>query len=388
MHGRGYAKNGDGKASRFIRDEFTRIGLKPLGNSYFQTFNISVNTYPGAMKLKINNHLLKPGHDFVINPASPKLKGKFDTFRISAKMMTEDSTDSYLMDAKGKVLIVDTCVLQKLNTEDKNIVKEKYRRLLNGNSHGIKAILELTTEKLSFGAARYVMKIPYLMVHASSCCDTITSVEINMINRFLDRHKTANITCYVPGTAYPDSFLVFTAHYDHLGLMGRKTFFPGANDNASGVAMVLSLAKYFQEHPQHFSVAFLMFSGEEAGLIGSGFFADYPLIKLSAIKFLINLDLVGTGIDGITVVNGNVYAENYNRLLKLNEREKFLPSMQKRGEACNSDHCPFYKKNVPCFFIYTLGGTSAYHDLNDRPESLPLSGFEGLMKLLIEFARY
>jgi Zn-dependent M28 family amino/carboxypeptidase len=92
----------------------------------------------------------------------------------------------------------------------------------------------------------------------------------------------------VPGTLHPDSFVVFTAHYDHLGLMGRHNFFPGANDNASGVALLISLADYFQHHPQPYSVVFLAFSGEEAGLLGSGYFADHPPIKLSSVRFLIN----------------------------------------------------------------------------------------------------
>ena len=83
MHGRGYVKNGDGKAAGFIQREFARIGLKPLGKSYSQPFYISANTFPGVMKLKINDKSLVPGRNFMIDPASPKLRGKFDTYKIS-----------------------------------------------------------------------------------------------------------------------------------------------------------------------------------------------------------------------------------------------------------------------------------------------------------------
>jgi hypothetical protein len=290
------------------------------------------------------------------------------------------------MAATGKVLLIDASNLRKMDAADKRKVNEKCEKLLNENSHGIRALLELTTEKLSFGVARYTARIPYFAVNASACPDTITSLEITLVNRYIDNYKTVNVAGYVPGTVCPDSFLVFTSHYDHLGLMGRKTYFPGANDNASGVAMTLILAQYFQVHPQRFSTVFLVFSGEEAGLLGSGFFVEHPLINLSGIKFLVNLDLVGTGIDGITVVNGSVFPEQFNKLMGLNEKGKLLPALQKKGRACNSDHCPFYMKNIPCFFIYTLGGIAAYHDLDDRPETLPLNGFEGLAKLLIEFA--
>jgi hypothetical protein len=70
---------------------------------------------------------------------------------------------------------------------------------------------------------------------------------------------------------------------------------------------------------------------------------------------------------------------------RINDNGRYLVNIKKRGKACNSDHCPFYAKGVPCFFIYTLGGIAAYHNLDDRPETLPLTAFQGLTKLLIAF---
>ena len=110
-------------------------------------------------------------------------------------------------------------------------------------------------------------------------------------------------------------------------------------------------------------------------------------MKLSKIKFLVNLDLVGTGVEGITVVNATEFPVQFDLLSHLNEKELYLVNIKKRGQACNSDHCPFFAKGVPCFFIYTLGGIAAYHDLDDRPETLPLTAFEGLTKLLIAFGK-
>ena len=87
--------------------------------------------------------------------------------------------------------------------------------------------------------------------------------------------------------------------------MGKDVYFPGANDNASGVAMLLNLANYYskKENQPKCSIAFIAFAGEEAGLLGSKYFSEHPLIPLNKMKFLVNLDLLGTGDEGMMVVN-------------------------------------------------------------------------------------
>lgn len=78
---------------------------------------------------------------------------------------------------------------------------------------------------------------------------------------------------YIQGTRKPDSMIVLTAHYDHLGGLGNATYFPGANDNASGISMLLSLARYYSniDHRPEYTMVFIAFGGEEVGLIGSQF---------------------------------------------------------------------------------------------------------------------
>ncbi len=75
--------------------------------------------------------------------------------------------------------------------------------------------------------------------------DSAKTIAIHARNRYFENYQTQNVIGYVPGRNDPDSFFVFTAHYDHLGQMGSETFFPGANDNASGTAMLLDLARSF-----------------------------------------------------------------------------------------------------------------------------------------------
>ena len=164
-----------------------------------------------------------------------------------------------------------------------------------------------------------------------------------------------NVLGYLEGEK-KDSMLVFTAHYDHLGMMGNETMFPGANDNASGVSLLLNLVKHFSTNPPEYTVVFIAFAAEEIGLIGSKYFTEHPVFPLSNIKFLINFDLAGTGDDGIQVVNGKIYQQKFDVLTKLNDQDKLLKQIKIRGEACNSDHCMFHAMGVPCFFHLHIGG--------------------------------
>jgi Zn-dependent M28 family amino/carboxypeptidase len=172
--------------------------------------------------------------------------------------------------------------------------------------------------------------------------------------------------------------------------MGDQVYFQGANDNASGTAMVMDLARHFASAggPPEYSMVFVALSGEEAGLMGAGYLAENPLFDLSRIRFLINLDMVGTGGDGITVVNGKVFQEEFDLLHQINEEMDLLHEVAIRGESCNSDHCPFYQKGVPAVFIYTRDKEyNEYHNLDDRAIDLPLTEYEDLFRLLVAFTQ-
>jgi hypothetical protein len=337
------------------------------------------------MQISLNRKILVPGRDFLADPSSPGLNGSFDPIYVKASDLLMDKSDTLLKNAVNRILIADARDLANGNAEVKQLWNKWKNSQQSSNPYDIKALIEITDEKLVFGASTRVLRIPVILIKGAAFDFPVTLLEIQIKNKYLEGYRTYNVAGYIPGTVCPDSFLVYTAHYDHLGMMGGKTYFPGANDNASGPAMMLGLARYFSRNPQRYSVVFIGFTGEEAGLIGSLYFADHPLIRLSNIKFLVNLDLVGTGNEGITIVNATEFPQQFEKLNQLNDEGGFVANIKKRGKACNSDHCPFYSKGVSCFFIYTLGGISAYHDLDDRPETLPLTAFENLAKLLIAF---
>jgi aminopeptidase YwaD len=386
MHGRGFGKSGDLRAARYIARTWAQAGIEPVGKDFFQYFSVNINTFPGAMNLRVNGNTLIPGKDFLVDPASPGLTGSFIPFPLKAYDLQGNKADSLLREARGRVVLVDARDLGQAEPSQLARWNERVRNMCLANPYGIKGLIEVTGARLIFDVAARLAAVPHVIIAAGSCPQSISSVNIHIENKYVTGYKTQNITGIVKGRECPDSFLLFTAHYDHLGMLGRQTFFPGANDNASGVSMLICMSEYFSRHPQRFSVVLISFSGEELGLAGSEYFAENPLIQLSRVKFLVNLDIVGTGEEGITVVNAVQYPGPFARLESLNEKGGLVPDIRKRGTACNSDHCPFFSKGIPSFYIYTRGGIKAYHDVYDRPETLPLTAFEGLRKLLIGFA--
>jgi aminopeptidase YwaD len=338
--GRGYTKDGMARAATFLSVQFQSYGLSPMdGKSFMQPFSYPVNTFPGKMEVAINSVPLVPGQDFIVSPDSRGVKGK-------GSLAQTDSVT--FIDRADRLLVV----LQ---------------------------------DKLTFSAEQKVLDYTVIELDKKLQKTLPVSIKVNIENEMVADFKTGNICGMVKGTSKPDSVIIYTAHYDHLGGMGSDTYFPGANDNASGVTQVLTLAKYYAAHPQPYSMAFILFAGEEAGLLGSKYFTEHPLVPLKNIRFLVNLDLEGTGIEGITVVNATAFPNEFALLKQINEKYKYLAKVNSRGKAANSDHYFFTEKGVPSFFMYTLGGIKAYHDIYDISKTLPMDHYTNEFNLLVKF---
>ncbi|OWK69509.1 M28 family metallopeptidase [Pedobacter sp. AJM] len=336
--GRGYTKDGMKKTADFLLAAYKNIGLLPMGTDFKQEFAYPVNTFPGKMFVAINGKKLMPGRDFIVNNESAGVK------------------------QKGSLEKVDSL----------NFIAHPNLRIQ-------------LKDKLTWSVATTVAQETTIEINRKNFKEIPREISVDIENKFIENFRASNICGWIKGTKQPDSMLIITAHYDHLGGMGADTYFPGANDNAAGVATLLSLAKYYKAHPQPYSIGFICFAGEEAGLLGSRYFVENPPIPLSKIKFLINLDLVGTGESGMTVVNASVYPKAFSLLNEINQEQKLISKINSRGKAANSDHYFFTEKGVPAFFIYTQGGPSAYHDIFDRAETLPLTEYHDLFKLIVGF---
>jgi aminopeptidase YwaD len=338
--GRGYTNNGMAKAADFIAKQFAGFGLVPINNqSFLQPFSYPVNTFPGRMDVSINNKKLVPGKDFIVTPDSRSVHA-------TGKLEQKDST---------------------------HFVNPNYR------------IIVSLENKLTWSVAPAVADYTSIQLDKKAAGDIPFTIQADIESKQITDFKTANVCAWVKGTVHPDSIIVISAHYDHLGGMGANTYFPGANDNASGTSLLLGLAKYYAAHPQPFTIAFISFAGEEAGLLGSKYFIQHPLFPLKNIRFLLNLDLEGTGDEGITVVNATEFSNQFTILNAINDSAHYLTKINARGKAANSDHYWFTEKGVPAFFLYTLGGIKAYHDVFDKAETLPLNEYEDLFKLIVAF---
>lgn len=386
MEGRGYVNDGDRKAAAFIQSEFNKNGLLSFGNDYYQKFDIAINTLPGNANISTGKQVLIPGVDYLVSASSPTVKGEFPVVLLDKKTLKSKARFKRfsIRDYSQKVIVVD-----KIGITDKEQIAlaDSLRKY---NFLKAKALVFISDSKLtwSISAANRQMPFATIDIKREAWPGKSSSMTFDIAAHFEKAYSTQNVAGYVRGSMQPDSFLVFTAHYDHLGRMGNKVYFPGANDNASGTAMLLDLARYYAQpdHQPEYSMIFIAFTGEEAGLLGSKYMADHPVFPLASVRFLMNLDMVGTGSEGVTMVNSTIFPRAYDLMTKINADNEYILTVKKRGESCNSDHCPFYEKKVPAVFIYSLGKEyTEYHNIYDRADLIPLSEYSDIFRLMRDF---
>lgn len=383
MHGRGYVEKGGEKAAIYIRRQFKEFGVLPFDkdSTYFQKYFMPINTFPGNVLLTVNRKELTPGNDFIVHAAS----------------------SAWHSEKKEKLKRIDL-----RNVKD-SAAWAKVKSEFKPNTAYLLKNADTLNKYLKFGLRSFAKALPQdlflVPIHGKmtwlACTDTVAAtiiyaedsvlprrprkINAQVDTKYIPSFSNQNVIGYVPGTEKPDSFIVFSAHYDHLGMMGRNTMFPGAHDNASGTSLVLYLANYFAQHPQRYSIAFMLFSGEEAGLIGSMYYSKHPVFPLSDIRFVVNLDMTGDATNGITVVNADQEEKEFSLLDTLNSKSSYVPKINKRTQTQNSDHYSFSQVGVPAIFIYGMGTKPYYHDVFDKANELSLEHIDGLAKLLIEF---
>jgi hypothetical protein len=192
--------------------------------------------------------------------------------------------------------------------------------------------------------------------------------------RFLGR----NVGAVLPGTdpKFKDEWVLLSAHFDHLGKQGN-TLFPGADDNASGVAMLLEVAERFalrNEKPRR-TLVFVAFDQEEAGLLGSAYFATHAPREFRKLKAFLTADMLGRSM--ANVMDEYVFAlgsEHSPQLRKLLEDVKPLPGLKigRLGAdlvGTRSDYGPFRDRRIP-FLFFSAGQHPDYHAPTDLPERI------------------
>lgn len=383
FHGRGYYQKGDSIAAEFLKEEFEKLGVKPLPkNDYLQLFPIEgVNRFVGEMAVNHNGRSLKPGVHFMVDPSSAGSKETLKPFVIHGKDIQSEEGIRKQMQKFQRSFGFNAVLFNLAGLTGDSL--KNVRGISTAFAEQL-PVIEVMDRKFTWSVGRKQTKHPVVYVQ-DSIVDLTQPFELSIDAEFVEEYQSQNVVAYIPAAKKCAKTIVFTAHYDHLGRMGHETYFPGANDNASGTAMLFTMARYFKENPSEYNVLFVAFAGEEAGLVGSKYFVEHPMIRLKKIAFLVNLDIMGSGEEGITVVNATLFEEQFKLLQEISEKDQLLAKVKKRGPAANSDHYWFTKKGVPAFFIYTMGPNKHYHDVFDKYEELSFVEYDDITTLLIRF---
>lgn len=189
---------------------------------------------------------------------------------------------------------------------------------------------------------------------------------------------------------HAEETIIVGAHYDHLGLGGDGSLAPGssqihngADDNASGTAALIEIARRLKALPEPLPrrVLFLAFTGEERGLLGSAYYVQHPLVPLKDTVAMLNMDMVGRLNDEQLIVFGFNTAKQFEGLLdRLNERQGFKLTKKSGGDG-PSDHASFYPQQIPVMHFFT-GDHKDYHTPSDDVEKINLPGMRRVADLV------
>ena len=215
------------------------------------------------------------------------------------------------------------------------------------------------------------------------------SSEISMkVDIVEDKISARNIIGYLPGKGeHKDEVIIIGAHYDHLGLDSKGVPFPGADDNASGVAALLEVAERLAKKGTERSVVFIVFDGEEWGLTGSRYYTNHPLFPLEKTILMVNMDAIGRNEPDAIHFLGSQRSPDVRRVAgEIAEQAsmKLLDDIEFAFKY-GSDHYPFYEKGIPAIDL-----TSSYHEdfhkITDTPEKVNVDKVSKIADLVYRLA--
>jgi hypothetical protein len=432
------------KAAAFIRDQFRGMKLKPLsGDSYYQDFDVTTSarlgkknelTYTTGGEHPETLHFQK---DFIpLNLSSAgEVSGNlvFAGFGITAP---EYNYDDYAgIDAKGKIVVLLRHEPQEF--DEKSVFEGKvytahsqiFSKAANAKFHGAKAVLLVNDVGTHSGDADDLEKfgaaegpdnagLEFVQVKASVVNKwlALSGKNLETIESGIDKDlhpesfalpdklrldldvdiarevKTVhNVGAYLPGET--SEYVVIGAHYDHLGL-GEQfsmapslagTVHPGADDNASGTAGVIELARWLSQQPKHQrGVLFLTFAGEELGLLGSSYYVNHPLLPLKDDVAMINMDMIGRIRDRKIYVGGVGTGTTFAALLnQLVPKHDFDADLTEKAGYGSSDHTSFTTKQVPVLFFFS-GLHADYHKPSDTWDKIDAPDAVRLLNLIAD----
>jgi len=432
------------KAAQYIAGQFQADGLKPLdGKSYLQPFEITTTAKMGrANKFSFTTsagvETLQANKDFI--PFNFSSRGKasggvvFAGYGITAPEYTYD--DYAGVDVHGKFVLVLAHEPQEY--DEKSVFNGRvytdhaqyYSKAANARKHGALGVIlvadsvnhKTTAEQLEvFGKASGPADAGILFVQVKEAVaqtwigaagKNLRTLEEGIdadvkprsfvlpgieVRENVDVERVVktvhNVVGYLPGET--DEYLIFGAHYDHLGL-GEQfslapsmagTVHPGADDNASGTAGVLELAKHFAGGPKpKRGMLFITFAGEELGLLGSGYYANHPELPIDKAVAMINMDMIGRLKDDKLFVGGAATGDTLRADIDaLAPRYPLHVDATDAGGYGSSDHTSFTAKQIPVLFFFT-GLHGDYHKPSDTWDKINAAGAVEILEFISDVA--
>jgi hypothetical protein len=430
------------KAAAYIAKQFKTAGLQPIdGKSFLQAFPVTTNA-----KLGPNNHFeytengkkstLKFDDDFVPFNFSSRAKASgevvFVGYGITAR---EYNYDDYAgVDVKGKLALILRHEPQEF--DEKSVFSGKvytehsqfFSKVVNAKNHGALGVILINDRANHRGDSDQLEAfgktagpadggIPFVQIKAEVAERWIANAGKNLdeISSEIDKDlkprsfalpglsveenadveravKTVhNVIGYLPGST--SEYIVIGAHYDHLGL-GEQfsmapslagTVHPGADDNASGSAGVIELARLMGAEPKpKRGIVFMTFAGEELGLLGSSYYVNHPGLPLDKAVAMINMDMVGRIREGKVYIGGAGTGTSLREMLdQVVPKYKLNVDFSDTTGYGSSDHTSFTTKQVPVLFFFS-GLHSDYHKPSDTWDKIDGAGAVTLLKMVAE----
>ena len=376
--GRGYARGGANKAGKYLEKEFEKAGVDEV---ILQPFTIDINTFSGKMELWADGKKLTPGVDYSMREYSPGVTGEFPVYYVDTLNFDPDRIFADLEKPENAGCLV-ACEFWFTYQH-----RDVFSKLQTAGACPNAGLLYTWTSPIKFYKAygEKVVDKPIIWV-TPEAIEGVKSVRANIDNEFLKDYGIFNVIAKVEGERH-DSCYVFTAHYDHLGNLGRKVYYPGANDNASGTAAIVTLAAHYAKHRPAYDMYFIAFSGEDANLRGSEYFAQHPVVSLSQIKYLFNLDMIGDNNPVQYCECSDEGLRGFALMERINGEKQYFKALNRGELAANSDHYPFAVRHVPCIFLENEEGDAFpyYHTVFDNWKTAVFDSYEPVFRLVTEF---
>lgn len=402
MEGRGSGTEGGERAARYLESTLSAMGLKPGGDNgtWRQSFVVrkGVRVAPGSLLAHAGGAPLAVGQEWLPHGGSPAGEVEGDV------VFAGHGGDYTGMDVRGKIALV----LEEGGTS-------RLEKLIAARHAGAAAVLLVASSLPSVERTAASVAIPSAtltssgadalltpsgwtyakLIQASAAAPgraLVTAVRARLVVRLEPSDRRAdNIIGLLSGTdsALAGEVVVVGAHYDHLGLVNGAVY-PGADDNASGTAMVLGLARAFAMAggaPR--TMIFALFSGEELGLLGSAHYVAHPPLPLDRTVAMVNFDMVGRVRDNRVSVSGIESAAGLRAAVATASAGSPLKLDLRDSPHGPSDHVRFYTAGVPVVFFNT-GRHDDYHKPSDTADRVDTAGMERIgvvaVRLLGELA--